>query len=404
MAILFAIRFTVAYRPGVKRRALFLARCLAALLILSLGACVAHSSARTLIYVANSEAHSISVLQWDETTSKARNLQTLELGGAVMPMAVASNQRWLYAALRSQPYQLVTLAINPHNGNLRMHSSLPLVDSMANIALDQQNRFLLAASYASNKITVQLLDAQGVPQQEMQVLFTGAHPHQITATADNQFVYVSLLGEDRLGLYNINNRAAGTPKTNTTKNNSEKNSTANYLQAAKLPAINLAAGSGPRHFVFSPQQQFLYLLNELNGSLQVLARDQTSGVLTLLETHRLLADETKPWAADIHLTPDGKFLYATERSSSRIFGFSVHPSSGKLTVCGNWATERQPRAFAISPDGKFLVAAGQLSASVSIYRIDPHTGVLSLTDQQPVGAGPAWVEIVVLPDAVESKQ
>lgn len=388
MAILFAIRFTVACKPGAKHRALFLARCFAALLMLSLGACAAHSSARTLIYVANSEAPSISVLQLDDASGKARPVQTLEVGGAVMPMTVASNQQWLYAALRSQPYQLVTLAINPADGLLRLHATVQLVDSMANIALDQQNRFLFSASYAGNKITVQPLDARGIPQPATQVISTAAHPHQITATADNQFVYVSLLGADRLDLYKINELLSVR----------ETNSSTNYLHPVKLTAITLEAGSGPRHFVFSAQQQFLYLLNELDGSVQVFARNQTTGELSLLETHRLLNDETKPWAADIHLTPNGKFLYASERSSSRIFGFSVHPSSGKLTALGNWATERQPRAFAISPDGEFLAAAGQLSARLSVYRIDQTSGALALMDQPSVGAGPAWVEIVVLPD------
>ena len=100
------------------------------------------------------------------------------------------------------------------------------------------------------------------------------------------------------------------------------------------------------------------------------------------------------WAADLHLTPDGKFLYASERTSSTLAAFSVDGASGKLTYLGSTPTERQPRGFAIDPKGKFLVASGEKSDTISAYTIDAASGALKLVGKYPAGKGANWVEIV----------
>jgi 6-phosphogluconolactonase len=100
------------------------------------------------------------------------------------------------------------------------------------------------------------------------------------------------------------------------------------------------------------------------------------------------------WAADIHITPNGKFLYITERTSHTLAGFSVDGASGKLTYLGSTPTERQPRGFAIDPKGRFLVASGEKSDTVSVYAIDQASGALKLQNKFPTGKGSNWVEIV----------
>ncbi len=100
------------------------------------------------------------------------------------------------------------------------------------------------------------------------------------------------------------------------------------------------------------------------------------------------------WAADIHMTPNEKFLYISERTSSTLAAFSVDAGTGKLAYLGSTPTEKQPRGFAIDPKGRFLVAAGEKSPTISVYAIDQASGALQLLQKYPAGKGANWVEIV----------
>ena len=102
-------------------------------------------------------------------------------------------------------------------------------------------------------------------------------------------------------------------------------------------------------------------------------------------------------AADIHMTPDGRFLYASERQTSTLVGFRIDAANGFLAPIGRWNTETTPRGFAIDPRGHFLLAAGLDSNRVSIHAIDPEEGALTPRGQYPVGGMPNWVEIIDLP-------
>lgn len=102
----------------------------------------------------------------------------------------------------------------------------------------------------------------------------------------------------------------------------------------------------------------------------------------------------KPWAADIHLTPNGKFLYASERTSSTLAAFSVDAKTGALTAIDSFPTEEQPRGFNIDPTGKYLLAVGELSSSMTSYTIDQKNGKLTKLKDYPMGKKPNWVEIV----------
>ena len=145
---------------------------------------------------------------------------------------------------------------------------------------------------------------------------------------------------------------------------------------------------------------FVYLLNELDATVDALAlrrrgrhaargRGRTGAAARI---HRRRAV-----AADLHLTPDGRFLFASERRSSTLAVFAVDAARGALTPVATIATEREPRGFAISPDGRFLLAVGQASHRLSRYAIDGASGALSKLGDQPIGTNPNWVEIVDLP-------
>ena len=103
-----------------------------------------------------------------------------------------------------------------------------------------------------------------------------------------------------------------------------------------------------------------------------------------------------PWAADLHLTPDGRFLFASERRSSTLSSYAVDATSGALTLLARRPTETEPRGFALSPDGRHLIAVGQASNRLSHYAIDVESGGLTTLGDRPIGTNPNWVEIVDL--------
>jgi 6-phosphogluconolactonase len=105
----------------------------------------------------------------------------------------------------------------------------------------------------------------------------------------------------------------------------------------------------------------------------------------------------QPWAADIRVTPDGRFLYASERRSSTLSGFRIDAGSGMLSPLECVPTEKQPRSFAIDPAGRYLLAAGEASNRMTSYAIDAATGKLTGLKEYPMGRKPNWVEIIVLP-------
>ena len=141
------------------------------------------------------------------------------------------------------------------------------------------------------------------------------------------------------------------------------------------------------------------MLNELDASVHVMAYDKERGTLRAVQrTTTLPAGFTgKPWAADIHLSPDGRTLYASERTSSTLSSFRVDAATGQLQPLGQVPTEKTPRGFAVDPSGRFLIAAGQESHHIALHPIDPATGIPGAATRVPAGKNPNWVEIVDLP-------
>jgi 6-phosphogluconolactonase len=165
------------------------------------------------------------------------------------------------------------------------------------------------------------------------------------------------------------------------------------LEPNTPPTVVPHRNASPRHFVFGADARFVYLLNELDGSLDILAFDARTGTLKPLEYVSTLPSgfDGEPWASDIHIRPDGKYLYTSERRSNTIAIFAVDPGTGRLTALGHKTTETQPRGFGITPDGQFMVVAGETSHHLSVYRIDVHTGALHLASRSAVGLAPNWV-------------
>ena len=157
--------------------------------------------------------------------------------------------------------------------------------------------------------------------------------------------------------------------------------------------------AGPRHFVFHPNGKVVYVLGELDASIYVFDYDASKGWLREKQSVSVLPPDFqgKPSAADLHITPDGKFLYASERTSSTLAGFRIDPTNGMLSPLGSVPTEKQPRGFNIDSSGRFLLAVGQLSDRMSSYNIDGENGKLTPLKEYPMGKNPNWIEIVDIP-------
>jgi 6-phosphogluconolactonase len=345
-----------------------------------LGTAVVVGHAATYVYVSNAESQEISVLQLDRANGALTAVDTVAVGGMVMPMAVSPDKRMLYAALRSQPFRVASFAIDPATGKLKKLGEAALADSMANIDVDRSGRWLFAASYGGNKITVNAIDKDGLVGAVQQLIPTRPNAHAIHADAANRFVFATSLGGDNLSAWRFD------PATG-------------MLSANEPALIPSPAKSGPRHFVWDGAQRHVYLLSELDGSLAVFDYDAGRGTLREVQRTTSLPPgfAGKPWAADLHLAPDGRHLYASERTTSTIAVYEVDAASGQLKTLASVVTEKTPRGFAIDPSGRYLVASGQESHAVAVYAIDATSGALAPLQRYAVGKNPNWVEIVELP-------
>lgn len=162
------------------------------------------------------------------------------------------------------------------------------------------------------------------------------------------------------------------------------------------PTVQTRLKAGPRHLTFHPNDKYVYLLNQTDATINTYRVEPGVGVLQEIEMITTLPPHFlgEANAADIHVTPDGRFLYASERQTSTLIGFSIHPKTALLSPIGRWPTETTPRGFAIDPRGLFLLSVGLDSNALSVYEINQSTGELSLRYQYAVGRMPNWVEII----------
>ncbi|UQR63998.1 lactonase family protein [Bradyrhizobium sp. C-145] len=345
--------------------------------------------AETFAYVGNADSNDISVFKMAES-GEMMPVQTagftgVEKPGSSTPLAITPDKRVLIAGIRSQPYLAVSFAIDPKTGQLSHIGNGPLADSMANIAVDRSGKFLFSASYGGNKVALNPLQANGVAGEPKQVIPTGLNAHAVLPSPDNRFVFATNLGSDQVLSFAFD-AATGT------------------LTPSDPPAHKLPEKSGPRHFVFHPGGKFVYLVHELNGDVAAFSYDAKSGAWTEIQRTTALpegfngkASDKKPWAADIHITPDGRFLYASERTTNTLTAYKVDATSGKLTTIGSVPTEKQPRGFNIDPSGRYLAAVGELSDGMTVYAINQSSGALAKLKSYPTGKKPNWVEFLSLP-------
>jgi 6-phosphogluconolactonase len=296
----------------------------------------------------------------------------------VMPMAMSPDHRYLYASLRSEPFAVAVFAIDPATGRLTPLSTAPLPDNMAYLTTDRSGRFLLSASYSGDKIAVDPIAFDGSVAPPVEVKSTPRHAHSILTDPSNRYLFAAALGGDAILQYRFDAETG-------------------RLTSNRPPRVETAAGAGPRHLVFHPDGSIAYGTNELDGSVNAYRFESATGTLAFVASVSAMPSaDGPPWTSELRLTPDGRYLYVAERTSSTLAGFRIDPATGLLDLLGHTPTEARPRGFAIDPSGRFLVAAGQQSHAVTSYAIEPETGSLTPRHRLGVGRNPNWVEIVGL--------
>jgi len=350
------------------------------------GTVMAQNTPDTVVYVSNAGSKEIYVLAMNRDSGDLTLLDKVPVPGtdkpspSSMPMAVSPDHRFLYAALRSDNFPASTFAIEPATGRLSHLATTPLRDSMAYIVTDRTGRYLLSASYPGNKLTINPIDDKGhIVEQTTQIIPDRPKAHCILVDAANRHVYATSLGADTIMEWKFD-PAAG------------------RLSPIGPGIIQTRPGAGPRHLALHPNGRFLYLITETTDTIGAYAIDPPTATLTELQfVNALPADfKEQPAAADLHVTPDGRFLYGSERKASTLAGYRIDPEKGTLSPVGNFPTEKTPRGFNIDPRGRFLLSVGLDSNSMTVYRIDPQSGALGSLKQYPMGQQPNWIEIVDL--------
>jgi 6-phosphogluconolactonase len=196
---------------------------------------------------------------------------------------------------------------------------------------------------------------------------SGPHAHFITPSPDNRLALACDLGLDKVLVYQLDAANA-------------------KLTTNNPPFATVAPGSGPRHFAFSSDGKFLYVINEMKLTITVFGYDAKSGAMSELQTLSTLptdyAATEKDSCAEIAVHPNGKFVYGSNRGHDSITVFSVAAKTGSLTFVQNESTQgKTPRHFAIDPTGRWLLAENQNSDSIVVFAIDADNGKLKPTGQ-----------------------
>ncbi|WP_194205499.1 6-phosphogluconolactonase [Superficieibacter sp. 1612_C1] len=324
------------------------------------------------VYTASPESQQIHV--WSLNPEGSLTLvQVVDVPGQVQPMVVSPDKRYLYVGVRPE-FRVLAYRIAPDNGALTFAAEAPLPGSPTHISTDHSGRFIFSASYNAGSVGVVRLQ-EGLPVETVDVVEGLEGCHSANISPDNRTLWVPALKQDRICLFSLSDDGK--------------------LVAQTPEDVKTVEGAGPRHMAFHPNHQYAYCVNELNSSVDVWELSNAHEQIECIQTLDMMpADFTDTrWAADIHITPDGRHLYTCDRTSSTITIFSVSEDGSVLAVEGHQPTETQPRGFNVDHSNQYLVAAGQKSHHIALYEIQGKQGLLEEKGRYAVGQGPMWVVI-----------
>ncbi|MWV45816.1 beta-propeller fold lactonase family protein [Paenibacillus sp. HJL G12] len=275
----------------------------------------------------------------------------------------------LYAVSETEQGEVYAYSVDAETGELHLLDRKPTEGSApCYIALTRDESHVLVANYSSGHVDAYRIGDQGELELSSLVQHSGssinqdrqegAHPHSVFQDPEGKYVLVCDLGMDEIVFYR--------------------------LEDGKLVshhAVKTAPGAGPRHFDFHPSGQWAYGINELDDTVNVYALDSQAGDMKILQTLSALPEGAARGSAsaDIHITPCGRFLYASNRSEDSIGLYHVNPSTGLLTSV-EWVSTggKTPRNFAVFKGG-YVLAANQNSSTIVSFKIDKENGRLTPT-------------------------
>jgi 6-phosphogluconolactonase len=238
------------------------------------------------------------------------------------------------------------------------------------VNIDGRGNWVVSGNYTGGSLAVlpvmdngKLLPAHQVIEHEGQSVNKQrqekAHVHATVFSPDYKYLFVPDLGIDKIMIYSFDQNSGRLDPSNATFTQTEP-------------------GSGPRHFTFHPSGNYAYLMEELSGKVNVFSYNK-QGKLTSMQTISAIPADYKGnvGSADIHVSPDGKFLYASNRGESNTLAIFSIDQNGKLTLVGHQSTlGNTPRNFNFDPTGNFLLVANQNGNNIVIFKVDKKTGLL----------------------------
>ncbi len=353
---------------------------------MAIGSCSPKKSTQPTVESASNRSE-LTMLVGTYTTGESKGIYTFrfdEESGVTTPLseAVVENPsyltlsldgRFVYAVTETDEQSAVTaFAFDKETGVLQQLNSQP-TDGKGPCYISTNGELVVTANYKGGCLSVLTLADDGKLLPSPTVFqFKGSgmdkdrqnqpHAHCAVFTPDGKYLLVTDLGTDKIHKFIVQ------PK-------SEKETA--HLTMDTLDAFSVTPGAGPRHLTFSSNGRYAYLINELSGMVN--AFEYSDGMLKEIQT---IASDTvgARGSADIHISPDGKFLYASNRlQADGLAVFRINENDGTLTKAGYQLTGIHPRNFNITPNGKYLLVACRDSNVIQVYLRDIETGLLTDT-------------------------
>ena len=342
-------------------------------------------------YTRRNGSKGIYVYRFDMETGKGTYLS--EIDGVDNPsyLAVSADDKFVYAANEGKdPGGVSAFKFDKQTGKLDSINRLPGGNGPAYIAVDKARKNVFVANYAGGNLMVFPVNKDGSLGASSQKIQdegssinkgrqAGPHVHTAMLSPDEKYLLYTDLGTDKINIYNY------------------KASAAQPLTPAATPFVNATAGNGPRHLAFSPNGKFVYNIQEMGSAITAYKYD--NGTLTAIQTVNMLAAGATGavGAADIHVSPDGLFVYGTNRGSqNEIVAYSINQKTGELTYVDRNKVGRAPRNFIIDPSGTYLLVANQDSNNIMIFKRDMVTGKLTQTSSIDNIFAPVCLKLVAV--------
>jgi len=331
-------------------------------------------------YTDPGKSQGIYIYQMDRVTGELRKVGVSDKTVNPSYLVIHPNHKWLYAVNELGENNgkflggVSAFRIDLDKKKLEFINSVSSRGSYpCHISVDHTGKFVMTANYGNGTVAVfpirkdgSLAEASFVDQHQgkgpNEKRQQGPHAHMIMQGFDHRFVYSNDLGIDKILVYKIDTVRG------------------KLVSCGEVPTM---PGAGPRHLVFHPDRKWAYTVNELNGTIEAFTVDKGTGLLNRFQVISTLekGETREPGSAAIHITPNGKFLYATNRGEiNNIAMFSINQEKGELQLLGHQPVKgKTPRNFVIDPSGAFVLIANQNSDNVVAFQIDEQTGLLKDT-------------------------